>query len=138
MSWRRHELQKDVLLALYRQFEFKNLVQELESASEADAEIVTPSDVTAHYDTILTDADLTRWLEKLQQAELFAFDTETNSLDYIQAQVVGLSFAVAPGDAAYLPLAHDYLGAPEQLDREQTLAKLKPLLEDPTRLLLDV
>ena len=131
---RRHELQKDVLLALYRQFEFKNLVQELESASEADAEIVTPSDVTAHYDTILTDADLTRWFEKLQQAELFAFDTETNSLDYIQAQVVGLSFAVAPGDAAYLPLAHDYLGAPEQLDREQTLAKLKPLLEDPTRL----
>ena len=131
---RRHELQKDVLLALYRQFEFKNLVQELESASEADAEIVTPSDVTAHYDTILTDADLTRWFEKLQQAELFAFDTETNSLDYIQAQVVGLSFAVAPGEAAYLPLAHDYLGAPEQLDREQTLAKLKPLLEDPTRL----
>ena len=131
---RRHELQKDVLLALYRQFEFKNLVQELESASEADAEIVTPSDVTAHYDTILTDADLTRWFEKLQQAELFSFDTETNSLDYIQAQVVGLSFAVAPGDAAYLPLAHDYLGAPEQLDREQTLAKLKPLLEDPTRL----
>ena len=131
---RRHELQKDVLLALYRQFEFKNLVQELESASEADAEIVTPSDVTAHYDTILTDVDLTRWFEKLQQAELFAFDTETNSLDYIQAQVVGLSFAVAPGEAAYLPLAHDYLGAPEQLDREQTLAKLKPLLEDPTRL----
>ena len=131
---RRHELQKDVLLALYRQFEFKNLVQELESASEADAEIVTPSDVTAHYDTILTDADLTRWLEKLQQAELFSFDTETNSLDYIQAQVVGLSFAVAPGDAAYLPLAHVYLGAPEQLGREQTLAKLKPLLEDPTRL----
>lgn len=131
---RRHELQKDVLLALYRQFEFKNLVQELESASEADAEIVTPSDVIAHYDTILTDADLTRWFEKLQQAELFAFDTETNSLDYIQAQVVGLSFAVAPGEAAYLPLAHDYLGAPEQLDREQTLAKLKPLLEDPTRL----
>jgi len=131
---RRHELQKDLLLALYRQFEFKNLVQELESASEADAEIVIPSDVTAHYDTILTDADLTRWIEKLQQAELFAFDTETNSLDYIQAQVVGLSFAVAPGEAAYLPLAHDYLGAPEQLDREQTLAKLKPLLEDPTRL----
>lgn len=62
---------------LYRQFEFKNLVQELESASEADAEIVTPSDVTAHYDTILTDADLTRWFEKLQQAELFSFDTET-------------------------------------------------------------
>ncbi|MDD2840976.1 MAG: DNA polymerase I [Tolumonas sp.] len=131
---RRHEVQKEALLALYRQFEFKNLVQELESLSEAAVETITPVDVTTHYDTILTAADLTRWLEKLQQVALFAFDIETNSLDYIQAQVVGLSFAVAPGEAAYLPLAHDYLGAPEQLDREQTLAILKPLLEDPTRL----
>ncbi len=131
---RRHEVQKEALLALYRQFEFKNLVQELESLSEAAVETITPVDVTPQYDTILTTADLTRWLEKLQQVELFAFDIETNSLDYIQAQVVGLSFAVAPGEAAYLPLAHDYLGAPEQLDREQTLALLKPLLEDPTRL----
>lgn len=131
---RRHEVQKEALLALYRQFEFKNLVQELESLSEAAVETITPVDVTTHYDTILTAADLTRWLEKLQQVELFAFDIETNSLDYIQAQVVGLSFAVASGEAAYLPLAHDYLGAPEQLDREQTLAILKPLLEDPTRL----
>jgi len=131
---RRHEVQKEALLALYRQFEFKNLVQELESLSEATVETITPVDVTTQYDTILTEADLTRWLEKLQQVELFAFDIETNSLDYIQAQVVGLSFAVAPGEAAYLPLAHDYLGAPEQLDREQTLAILKPLLEDQTRL----
>jgi DNA polymerase-1 len=131
---RRHEVQKEALLALYRQFEFKNLVQELESLSEAAVETITPVDVTTQYDTILTAADLMRWLEKLQQIELFAFDIETNSLDYIQAQVVGLSFAVAPGEAAYLPLAHDYLGAPEQLDREQTLAILKPLLEDPTRL----
>nr|WP_321272018.1 DNA polymerase I [uncultured Tolumonas sp.] len=131
---RRHEVQKEALLALYRQFEFKNLVQELESLSEATAETITPVDVTTQYDTILTEADLTRWLEKLQQVALFSFDIETNSLDYIQAEVVGLSFAVAPGEAAYLPLAHDYLGAPEQLDREQTLAILKPLLEDPTRL----
>lgn len=131
---RRHEVQKEALLALYRQFEFKNLVQELESLSEAAVETITPVDVTTQYDTILTAADLTRWLEKLQQVELFAFDIETNSLDYIQAKVVGLSFAVAPGEAAYLPLAHDYLGAPEQLDREQTLAILKPLLEDQTRL----
>nr|WP_321241524.1 DNA polymerase I [uncultured Tolumonas sp.] len=131
---RRHEVQKEALLALYRQFEFKNLVQELESLSEAAVETITPVNVTTQYDTILTAAELTRWLEKLQQVELFAFDIETNSLDYIQAQVVGLSFAVAPGEAAYLPLAHDYLGAPEQLDREQTLAILKPLLEDPTRL----
>jgi DNA polymerase I len=131
---RRHEVQKEALLGLYRQFEFKNLVQELESLNDEVIETITPVDVPTQYDTILTEADLTRWLEKLQQAVLFAFDTETNSLDYIQAQVVGLSFAVAPGEAAYLPLAHDYLGAPEQLDREQTLAKLKPLLEDPTRL----
>ena len=131
---RRHDVQKEALLALYRQFEFKNLVQELESLSEAAVETIAPVDVTTQYDTILTEADLTRWLEKLQQVELFAFDIETNSLDYIQAQVVGLSFAVAPGEAAYLPLAHDYLGAPEQLDREQTLAILKPLLEDRTRL----
>ena len=131
---RRHEVQKEALLALYRQFEFKNLVQELESLSEATVETVTLVDVTTQYDTILTEADLARWLEKLQRVELFAFDIETNSLDYIQAQVVGLSFAVAPGEAAYLPLAHDYLGAPEQLDREQTLAILKPLLEDQTRL----
>jgi DNA polymerase-1 len=130
---RRHEVQKEALLALYRHFEFKNLVQELESLSEATVETVTPVDVTTQYETILTEADLTRWLEKLQQVELFAFDIETNSLDYIQAQVIGLSFAVSPGEAAYLPLAHDYLGAPEQLDREQTLAILKPLLEDPTR-----
>ncbi len=130
---RRHEVQKEALLALYRQFEFKNLVQELESLSEATVETITPVDVTTQYETILTEADLTRWLEKLQQVELFAFDIETNSLDYIQAQVIGLSFAVSPGEAAYLPLAHDYLGAPEQLDREQTLAILKPLLEDPTR-----
>jgi len=131
---RRHDVQKEALLALYRQFEFKNLVQELESLSEDVAETITPADVPTQYDTILTNADLTRWLAKLQQADLFAFDTETNSLDYMQAQVVGLSFAVAPGEAAYLPLAHDYLGAPDQLDREQTLALLKPLLEDLTRL----
>ncbi len=73
------------------------------------------------------------WLERLRQAELFAFDTETNSLDYIEAQIVGVSFAVQPLEAAYVPLAHDYPGAPAQLERERVLEKLRPLLEDPHR-----
>ncbi len=81
------------------------------------------------YETINTDAELDAWIAKLGAAKLFAFDTETTSLDYMQAEIVGVSFAVAPGIAAYLPLRHDYAGAPDQLDRDASLAKLKPLLE---------
>jgi DNA polymerase I len=81
------------------------------------------------YETINTEAELTSWLAKLAAAPLFAFDTETTSLDYMQAQIVGVSFAVSPGIAAYLPLRHDYAGAPDQLDRDASLARLKPLLE---------
>ena len=69
------------------------------------------------YDTILDEDSFRAWLERLAAAELFAFDTETTSLDYMEAEVVGVSFAVEPGKAAYLPLAHDYIGAPEQLPR---------------------
>jgi DNA polymerase-1 len=83
------------------------------------------------YSTILTQADLDTWLQRLQAAGEFAFDTETTSLDYMEAQIVGVSFAIHSGEAAYLPLAHDYLGAPPQLDRDTTLAQLKPLLENP-------
>ena len=82
------------------------------------------------YETVLTEAQLTAWLERLRGAELFAFDTETTSLDYMQAEIVGVSFCVEPGHAAYVPLAHRYAGAPEQLDRNAVLARLKPLLED--------
>ena len=89
--------------------------------------------VARHYDTVLTDAQLDEWLERLRAAEVFAFDTETTSLDYMQAEIVGVSFATAPGHAAYVPLAHTYPGAPEQLDRTAVLHKLKPLLEDPHR-----
>ena len=81
------------------------------------------------YDIVVDRAGLERWLAKLRAAELFAFDTETTSLDYLQAQIVGVSFAVEPGHAAYVPLAHDYPGAPEQLDRDTVLAALKDLLE---------
>jgi len=85
------------------------------------------------YETILTSSALDRWLEKLEHSELFAFDTETTSLDYMTAQLVGLSFSVEAGEAAYVPVAHDYEDAPEQLSRELVLEKLRPLLEDPDR-----
>ena len=85
------------------------------------------------YETILTSDTLDRWLEKLEQSDLFAFDTETTSLDYMQAQLVGVSFSVEAGEAAYVPVAHDYEGAPEQLSREMVLEKLRPLLEDPNK-----
>jgi DNA polymerase-1 len=84
------------------------------------------------YETINTAAELDAWIERLEQAQLFAFDTETTSLEYMKAEIVGVSFAVAPGVAAYLPLRHDYAGAPEQLDRDASLARLKPLLESET------
>ena len=86
-------------------------------------------EITKDYQTILTQAQLDEWLIKLHAAPLFAFDTETTSLNYMDAQIVGLSFAVEAGTAAYLPLAHDYVDAPEQLNREAVLAQFKPLLE---------
>jgi DNA polymerase I len=85
------------------------------------------------YHKILSQDALDAWLAKLAAAPLMSFDTETDSLDYMQARIVGLSFAVTPGEAAYVPLGHDYPGAPHQLDREKVLAAFKPLLEDPTR-----
>jgi len=86
------------------------------------------------YECILTDAQLDHWIEQLLVAKLFSFDTETTSLDYMDARVVGLCFCITSGKAAYLPLAHDYEDAPKQLDFDATMAKLKPILEDPTRL----
>jgi DNA polymerase I len=88
------------------------------------------------YHKIVSQEALDTWLAKLRAAPLMSFDTETDSLDYMQARIVGLSFAVTPGEAAYLPLGHDYTGAPEQLDRDKVLAAFKPLLEDPTKLKL--
>ncbi|MEZ9072408.1 DNA polymerase I [Vibrio splendidus] len=84
----------------------------------------------SHYETILDEASFNVWLEKLKAAELFAFDTETDSLDYMVANLVGLSFATEEGVAAYVPVAHDYLDAPQQLDRDWVLEQLKPILED--------
>ena len=85
------------------------------------------------YETVLDWRAFDRWLKKIRDAELVAVDTETTSLDYMAAEVVGLSLAVAPGEAAYIPVAHDYPGAPDQLPREQVLEKLQDFLEDPRR-----
>ena len=86
-----------------------------------------------NYELVLDQAQFDRWLEALHAAEVFAFDTETTALDYMQAEIVGVSFAVEPGTAAYVPLAHTYPGAPDQLDRADVLRRLQPLLEDERR-----
>lgn len=89
--------------------------------------------IARDYRCILSQADFEVWLDKLEKAELFAFDTETTSLNYSHAEIVGMSFAIEAGKAVYLPLAHDYPGAPAQLDRKTVLDRLKPLLEDPAK-----
>jgi len=95
--------------------------------------LATPALVPRHYELVLTADAFDQWLERLKAAPLFAFDTETTSLDYMRAQIVGVSFAVAPGEAAYVPVAHSGPGTPDQLSRDHVLAALKPLLEDPAR-----
>lgn len=125
------EVDKPALLALYQELEFKGWVAELEEgsvvAADGPAQPTPPESVD--YQVIFTEAELDAWLARLKAAEYFAFDTETTSLDYMQARVVGVSFAVEPGVAAYVPFGHDYLGAPTQLSEAQVLGALKPLLE---------
>ncbi len=121
------------LLELFKQCEFRTWVKDLDAdaepaVDEADDEVI-PAPTEVEYETILDQAHFDRWLETLNNAELFAFDTETDSLNYMEANLIGLSFAIEPGKAAYLPVAHDYMGAPAQLDRNDVLAQLKPLLE---------
>ncbi len=133
-------IDKEALLAVYREYELRNLIKELESGGEeseaaGDEEGGTPAAaIETDYRCILDEAEFDEWLARLQAAPLFAFDTETTSLDYMEARVVGVSFAIEPGKAAYVPFGHDYLGAPVQLTEAVVLGKLKPLLEDPTRL----
>jgi DNA polymerase-1 len=127
---RNGEPNQDILLEWYRRLEFRSWTEELLENNEVP---VVSEAVVGEYD-IVTDAEsFARWMEKLRGAAFFAFDTETTSLNYMEAQIVGVSFAVEAGKAAYVPLAHDYLGAPTQLDRNEVLAQLKPLLEDPER-----
>lgn len=120
------------LRKLLEAHEFSSWLKQLEESAENDP-VPDPgeSDSGPNYETILSEADLQTWLDRLSRTELFAFDTETTSLDYSKARIVGLSFAVEEGHAAYVPLAHDYPGAPAQLDRDAVLSRFKPLLEDP-------
>ncbi len=118
------------LRALYTDLEFMRLLEELDSDTGGDSSATEGANTGASYQTVLTQAQLNDWLDRLEQAGIFAFDTETTSLDYMAARVVGVSFAVTAHEAAYVPLAHDYPGAPDQLDRDAVLAQLRPLLEN--------
>ena len=103
---------------------------------DAPMPVAAPRVSNLVYDTILTWAQFDSWLDTIMAAELTALDTETTSIDDMRAEIVGISFSVKPGEAAYIPVMHTYPGAPEQLNREEVLAKLKPWLEDPKRLKL--
>ena len=117
------------LVDLYLDLEFKAWSEEL----LADDDVESQQAAEKHWQTVLDKAEFDTWLGRLEEADLFAFDTETTSLNYMEAELVGLSVAITPHEAAYIPVGHDYLGAPAQLDRDWVLAKLKPLLEDPGR-----
>ncbi len=147
----------DELRVLYARYGFKQALRELEgpgavvedhagspagvrntaagyARSGAPAQGLDPAlSAKGEYEAILTPEQLDVWLARLRDAEEFAFDTETDSFDPMQANLIGLSFAVEPGHAAYLPLAHDYPGAPKQLDRNEVLGALRPLFEDASR-----
>jgi len=121
----------DNLKELYAEYELKTWLAEL-GGSTSTASTETHNKLETEYQTVLTQADFDQWLEQLKQAEVIAFDTETTSLDYMKARVVGVSFAVEAGKAAYVPFGHDYEDAPDQLSEETVLGSLKPLLEDPS------
>jgi DNA polymerase-1 len=123
--------QLDKLKQIYTEMELKTWLTNLSSdCAEATASQASKVQSEANYETVLDKPSFDRWLNKLQQAEQFAFDTETTSLDYMQARIVGVSFSVKAGEAAYVPFAHDYPGAPKQLSEQDVLGGLKALLED--------
>jgi DNA polymerase I len=143
------------LRELYTRYEFKAALKDLDAAEQATgiveqqpretvpaepavltgpvAVIDAALSAAGEYELVTTQAQLDAWLEKLRHAELIAFDTETTSIDAMRADIVGISFAVEAGKACYIPLGHDYPGAPKQLDRDAVLAALKPVFEDPSR-----
>lgn len=149
--------QDDILLELYERLQFKSWQDEIRRRSATPAVTAKPKaqaarpaeddlfaeltiatevaavepEYQAVFHTLLTEEDFTDWVQRLSAATLFAFDTETTSVDAQQARLVGISFAVAEGEGAYVPIAHDYMGVPQQLDQDYVLAALRPLLEDP-------
>ncbi|RLA00580.1 MAG: DNA polymerase I, partial [Gammaproteobacteria bacterium] len=130
------EKDAEALNKLYSELEFKAWLNDLrQSAILSQSTALSESPVNAvetNYQTIFEKSQFEDWLERLKSAELFAFDTETTSLNYMEADLVGVSFAVKTGEAAYLPFAHNYLGVPTQLDQEYVLEQLKPILESKT------
>lgn len=119
---------QEELIEWFTELEFKTWLKESLENSGAEA---TKSEVKVEYDTILTQSDLSRWIKTITEAEYFAFDTETTSLDPMVAELVGISFSVEANKAAYLPLQHRYEEAPEQISLESALEQLKPIFEDP-------
>ena len=123
------------LIELFEEFEFRSWLVDLQAGGGASPELIEEASAlpaapdNVDYEVIFDEAELDRWIDRLSTADLFAFDTETTSLNYMEAELVGVSFAIEPGKAAYVPVAHDYMGAPEQISRERLLEKLKPLLE---------
>lgn len=122
------------LLELYQQLEFRSWIAEVERAASAstdtDHEVEPKAEVETRYTVILTEAELSEWLQKLRTTGMFAFDTETTSVDAQQAELVGLSLSIQPNEAAYIPVAHSYMGVPQQLDRTAVLEQMRELLED--------
>ena len=128
------KIDTDALATLFKKYEFKTWLTQLDHGNPVEAATKNQdpnySDLEANYEIIFEEAALQSWIKKLSAAKRFAFDTETTSLDYAVARVVGVSFAIEPGVAAYVPFGHDYLDAPAQLSESQVLDALKPLLED--------
>ncbi|ROT93606.1 DNA polymerase I [Marinobacter sp. R17] len=123
---------REKLLALFKEYEFKTWIAELsDNGDESADDDTTPDAPEKRYSVITDQGEFDDWVKRLKKADLFAFDTETTSLNYSSAEVVGVSFAIEPGEAAYVPFGHDYMGAPDQLPRDTVLGALKPLLEDP-------
>jgi DNA polymerase-1 len=125
------------LAALFQRFGFRSWLTEVQGDDDPPPAAVSlappPAETPRNYETLLAEADLARWVAKIEGAESVSVDTETTSLDPFAAELVGLSFAIEPGEAAYLPVAHRYAGAPEQIGVERALAALRPWLEDPSR-----
>ena len=137
---------QDQLLTLFTEMEFKtwvtdlsstgvteHVIEDIDSSQLSEPEAISEKIcIQKNYQMIVTEEQLDIWLEKLKGADLLAVDTETTSLDYMEAELVGISFAIAAGQAAYIPFGHDYLGAPKQLAKDLVMKRLKPILENPS------
>jgi DNA polymerase-1 len=133
---KRSDPDPEALRALYERLELRTLLRQLGDPADPDTgqpERSKPTPGKGNYQTVLTRSDFDRWLNRVSNAALVAVDTETTSLNYMQAEIVGISLAVKKSEAAYIPVGHDYPGAPDQLPRAEVLAALKDFLEDPSR-----